>query len=82
MASHRGWSHSGEEFLMNITVRARGTNAFHIELETIQRLRKFHKAHPDIDQNFLDRELNIALNKMVSRMEREYYGLELSPTLS
>jgi hypothetical protein len=79
MTSHCDWSLLGKGTrFMNIAIRARGTNVFHIELETIERLRKFHKDFPDISQEFLNRELNRALNEMVSRMEQEYFGQELS----
>ena len=67
---------------MNIAVRARGTNAFHIDIDVIKRLRKLHKALPDISQELLDRELNRALIKMMARIESEYNGQESSLQIS
>jgi hypothetical protein len=63
---------------VTVAIRARGTSVFDVDLEVIEKLRKFHRDHPDISQEFLNKELNRSLNEMVLRMEREYYGQELN----
>lgn len=45
-----------------------------INMETLERIRNFQSAHPDIDNEFLSKELNTAIVEMLFRIEREFNG--------
>ncbi len=44
---------------------------FTLDKSTIDRVLEFRKSHPEIGADFINKEINAAINEVVYRMERE-----------